>query len=73
MKNRKEILKRRNELLRKSKTLREASHDTSYSNGKRIRLEQDEVYKHWKFYKNIMESMEKVEKEVKNEEPNRKN
>ncbi len=55
----KDIRKKRYELLIKSKNLRELSTMQKYEKGKELRDKQDEIYKKYKFYDNIIKSMEK--------------
>lgn len=55
----KDIRKKRYELLIKSKNLRELSTMQKYEKGKKLRDKQDEIYKKYKFYDNIIKSMEK--------------
>lgn len=55
----KDIRKKRYELLIKSKNLRELSTMQKYEKRKKLRDKQDEIYKKYKFYDNIIKSMEK--------------
>jgi hypothetical protein len=58
------VRNKRDELRKKSSKLRELTIDTEYLKGKEIIMKQDEIYKRWSFYNNLIKSMERVNYEM---------
>lgn len=54
----KEIREKRNELYQTSLRMRDIANDTKGEKGIEIRKKQDDVYKKWKFYHNIIKKMD---------------
>jgi len=57
----KSVRDKRDKLRIKSARLRELILDTKYLKGIEIIMKQDEIYKQWKFYDNLIKSIEREE------------
>ena len=60
----KSVRDKRDELRERASKLRELIFDTNYSKGQEIIMQQDEIYRKWKFYDNLIKSIERVEYET---------